>query len=569
MKKVKNWIKKSNLNFKYEEGTYQVEATIGELLVQDYEDILGNENLTFILRRKKEDKPLKYKMRKVEVTPDSLSKFINLRLEAENALMILNNGKKVFFCMARYLSSMPHFDQPVYLLIPDQTEINQLNISFSPEKQFSQDQLDYEEAEGANKVVVGNNTYMYSLWGNKTTYSRIIISFPSVALRPVTFKMYAQKASVCHETDLVISIADRFGSTGSYLLRDDYGRDIEDEVTNFLKMLITSYRINNQEVHFTGVSKGATTAAYYAQKFDPDSLTVVCPQVKLPVYLDEIIELGHYNSFNFLYFLWGENLDKYLIEKLSGEKTRYIYSPLDETSDQGYGRDGHADEKITVYRTHPEIAVASRFLILPFNLLSEIPQQTTMEGLKVIEFKDGVHLSINELNLNGLKLTKRDRIWVYLEVVKNGVKSYIGVDVALSPNGELISANLESEFLKQIENVENIEKALIFINTKEDYFEVSIKAIEYCFMNLPEPKFNTTLTYSLDKVRVDINSSMLLTNPLLVCDYRHYNRFRDELNLSIDFDRKTIKKHTADKFGIYSKIGASEIYMPIDLFKGE
>jgi len=148
-------------------------------------------------------------------------------------------------------------------------------------------QLKYDEQYGVQQ----HGDVFYSLRGNTTNPSKIIVTFPGFG--PSTSRISYAVSYLKAITDadlkdtLMVCFQDRYLAAGSYMMVDSGGRPLHGRVRGVIEGLRSKYDVDSAHMLFFGASKGGSIAIHYAQDFPDAQLLLAVPQMNLPYYFNK------------------------------------------------------------------------------------------------------------------------------------------------------------------------------------------------------------------------------------------------------------------------------------------
>lgn len=534
--------------------------TRGELLCTQLSNFKHLENKRIGIRSKAGSKEVMYKF---VVLEGSDMAYVNVLTSKFDGYLLVKNKTQFVYCLTELFVSLPTSNSKCYLLIPTNATIDDYQISYSQSKQVSKEQVEYDERHNVRKLTINETDFYLSISGNTDNFKRIIFSFPSITLKPATFKTYEISRYIDPETDLVIAISDRFGVTGSYMLRDDYNNSIVESVKLLIKNMLDTYNAADKEVIFFGISKGGFIANYYAQFFDIDKLSITCPQMSLESYVVHAGERGYPHSVNFLYFFGKEDLSEYQFEKFNAKWSQYIYSPLDVFSDCGVGSKRVATENVLAMKKHTEIAFNTRYLSVPQSDNQAINnQKIDARKVSLIGHELGKNLFIEFENSPFNNKTKYD---CFLEVKYPEGIDTVRIDLFATPKGDLVSTSLEI-LVPEFDRVIGFNKLIICYPDNRIIVaidKVSVSSIELETIDL------------IETIKDDGRVIKLLGNELspdikykqIVCRNRFFNNIKDDNQNQLFISSKDYEPIKDDELGVLMTINGKDIYIPIKNLK--
>lgn len=534
--------------------------TRGELLCTQLSNFEHLEDKTIGLKSNAGSKEALYKFVALEGFDKA---YINVLTSKFDGYLLVNNKTQFVYCLTELFVSLPTSYSQCYLLIPVDRTIDDYQISYSQSKQFSKEQLEYDERHNVRKVTVNETDFYLSISGNTDSYKRIIFSFPSITLKPATFKTYEISRYIDPETDLVIAISDRFGVTGSYMLRDDYNNSIVESVKLLIENMLETYNGIDKEVIFFGISKGGFIANYYAQFFDVDKLSITCPQMSLESYVVHAGERGYPHSVNFLYFFGKEDLSQYQFEKFNAKWSQYIYSPLDVFSDCGIGSKRVATKSVLAMKKHTEIAFNTRYLSVPqSDNQVHNNQQIDAKKVSLIGHDLGKNLFIEFTNSPFNNKTKYE---CFLEVKYPEGLDTVRIDLFASPNGDLISTSLET-LVPEFERVTGFDKLIICYQDNRIIVpidKVSVSSIKLEAIDLIETSKDDGILLQLlgNELSPDIRYKQI------VCRNRFFNNIKNDNQNQLFISNKDYEPIKDDELGVLMTIDGKDIYIPLKNLK--
>ncbi|MFW0185434.1 hypothetical protein ACN083_08025 [Rothia sp. CCM 9418] len=215
-----------------------------------------------------------------------------------------------------------------------------------------------------------HDNVFYSLRGNTTNPSKILITFPGFgpSTTRVSYAVSYLKALTDQDLSdtLMICFQDRYMVSGTYMMCDSSRKALYPKVKKVLDNFKEKYNIEEDKMLFFGASKGGSIAIHYAQEFSQATLLLAVPQMNLPYYMNK--PFFRYN----LYGTFRENLDQapdisnlqqpeellrsYLEEKRT---IHYFYTTSDELSNHSLIELVRGVPNLTKYRIngkHGEVA---------------------------------------------------------------------------------------------------------------------------------------------------------------------------------------------------------------------
>ncbi|SDT18562.1 hypothetical protein SAMN04489752_3613 [Brevibacterium siliguriense] len=148
-------------------------------------------------------------------------------------------------------------------------------------------QREYDKKYGVRQ----HGNVFYSLRGNTTSPSKVIVTFPGFG--PSTSRISYAVSYLKDLTDseladtLMICFQDRYLAAGSYMLVDSAGRSVIDEVNAVIDGYMQKHDIDDSQMLMFGASKGGSIAVQYADRFPKAQLLLAVPQMHLRYYLNK------------------------------------------------------------------------------------------------------------------------------------------------------------------------------------------------------------------------------------------------------------------------------------------
>ncbi|GGH65096.1 hypothetical protein [Rothia aerolata] len=229
--------------------------------------------------------------------------------------------------------------------------------------------------------IIQDGDVFYSLRGNTTNPSKILITFPGFGPSTTRISYAISYLKALTEDDLqntlMICFQDRYLVSGSYMMVDSARRPLYPRVKSVIDHFMRLYSIDDDNMLLFGASKGGSIALHYAQEFPRARLLIAVPQLNLPYYMNK--PFFRYNLFEVKAFhemIQPEQLlRKYLTE---GRRIDYFYTNNDELSNHSVIELAHGVKGLTKYRfngTHGEVAKAALPTML--NIIREFLGQAT------------------------------------------------------------------------------------------------------------------------------------------------------------------------------------------------
>ncbi|MFW0110009.1 hypothetical protein ACN081_04745 [Rothia sp. P13129] len=215
-----------------------------------------------------------------------------------------------------------------------------------------------------------HDNVFYSLRGNTTNPSKILITFPGFGPSTTRVSYAVSYLKALSDQDLsdtlMICFQDRYMVSGTYMMCDSSRRALYPKVKKILDNFKDKYGIEDDKMLFFGASKGGSIAIHYAQEYPQATLLLAVPQMNLPYYMNK--PFFRYN----LYGTFRENLDQapdigklqqpedLLRSYLEQKRTiHYFYTTSDELSNHSLIELVRGVPKLTKYRIngkHGEVA---------------------------------------------------------------------------------------------------------------------------------------------------------------------------------------------------------------------
>lgn len=142
-------------------------------------------------------------------------------------------------------------------------------VFYSNTRTYSEDQQKINE--GRLTEYVDDTPVNYFLMGNTVNPSKIIFSMPSFSVGDLTKKYQVSKLNSLPSAEkqdvLIVALQDDYSVYGTYLTFDDEGNIISDKIHQFIKKIISDYKVEEENVLFFGVSKGGTLATLFGSHY--------------------------------------------------------------------------------------------------------------------------------------------------------------------------------------------------------------------------------------------------------------------------------------------------------------
>ncbi len=410
---------------------------------------------------------IKYTIKVIDTKRVIPGTFINITSDSEFFVNAQNPKLGTLYGLPEIINSFTTASDKFLIL----HQVNKsIDFYFSTQKVVTLEQKKKEE-DFSFKTWVSKNgiPITYSKSGNEKQPRRIIISFPAMANARSPFSIFLMHSVLNKEKDFIVGLADRFGNNGTFLRFDDFGNDITADVIDFIQTIISKFKNNKIELLFVGMSKGATIANYYSQFFDVDTLCLSCPQTSLDLFLQDTYKYEYNNRINYISFLKKVAKSDYEISKFNCSNTRYIYSPLDYTSDNGYGEKNLIKEVVIIPTTHQEIAknTSSQLMYCIEDQINLILQEEKI-------FFHNQSLGIN-LKWENLEFHKNENLQCFISIkTLDGFIYKLFIPVISGPQkGQLIStANININIPKKV-NLKDADISYLLFKQGKNYMAKS------------------------------------------------------------------------------------------------
>ncbi len=485
--------------------------------------------------------------------------YFTLKPKGKNGYMLLDNNTNPFLCYRNLPNSMPISGSEVWVLVAEGDDFDYL---FTDEKVVSQEQKQHTKYGTMIKEKLFDDTYIhYNLSGNKTSYKRVIFSFPSIANPPINFR-YWEFSSRISDDDLVIAFCDWYGNFGTYMMKNDKREDISSYVRNVITEVYNQYVLEDSEVVFTGVSKGGWIANYFAQDFNVDQLWATVPQMDIEHSFSDVIKLNSSYRLNLIYFFKDDDMNKYRLDKLHGNYNQYVFSDLDNASDNNYGRKQEYDYAIIKRDEHNLVNRPTLNAWFPKGKSKETIVQTKL-------FKVNNNLNFN-IKAQECTFTKEYR--KYVPFINCGKTSLFG-NMAFAPNKTFISDNNIDTIFPDFINY--YDEDLQFKIYAEDYSltaklaQIS-KVEEERLVNFDVTSYITDIKYDDENLyfnyEVEVSGEHNVSSLNLIAGTIFYNKLGNEL-IGVKKFTKKVLAYKRLELHMYLVIDGYQVVVPFDFTK--
>ncbi len=293
----------------------------------------------------------------------------------------------------------PEFDEK--LIIINRTE-NEL-LWESDQELYERYGIKYDEFTKLWTSTIDNNA------------NKLLVSFPGFGGEKYNYPISTFKA-VSNYNKLIF--ADVYGNKGSYLSVDNDGKDLSARVIKKIKDTMAEFNIEEKDVVFTGISKGASAAIRYGIEFGEAKIHAICPQLDIEFFTRNFTLMNYFlknsqQKYEVNYDLEQVNLYIAEIDKPSHQNRMFIDNVCNITMMRNYPHiEGgyHAANKVISLLTTDEKEVDGNGITVDFNYGSKnvikVSEPIVYAELVIPERKLAVSL---EQKNNKLVLAKAER----------------------------------------------------------------------------------------------------------------------------------------------------------------
>ncbi len=202
--------------------------------------------------------------------------------------------------------------------------------------------------------------------------NKLLVSFPGFGGEKYNYPISTFKA-VSNYNKLIF--ADVYGNKGSYLSVDNDGKDLSARVIKKIKDTMAEFNIEEKDVVFTGISKGASAAIRYGIEFGQAEIHAICPQLDIAFFTRNFTLMNYFlknsqQKYEVNYDLEQVNLYIAEIDKPSHQNRKFIDNVCNITMMRNYPHiEGgyHAANKVISLLTTDEKEVDGNGITVDFN----------------------------------------------------------------------------------------------------------------------------------------------------------------------------------------------------------